>query len=158
MDPSLRSGCEKYYKEYLKSLGKENEFKPNDFIAEQFGDNPKLADDLSNLIIRGVKTATCSSLWEYEAESSAIPHVGLITVVLNGNKESCCIIETTEITIRNYNEVDEVFASEEGEGDLSLKYWQAAHKRFFSRILPAIGKEFSEDMPLVCERFKVVWK
>lgn len=149
---------EEYYKEYLKSLERESEFNSGDFITDSFGDSPELADKLSSLVVSGVKTATCSSLWEYEAEGSVIPVVGLITVVLNGKKEPCCIIETTEITIRNYNEVVEVFASEEGEGDRSLEYWRAAHKRFFTRTLPIIGREFSEDMPLVCERFKVVWK
>jgi uncharacterized protein YhfF len=37
-------------------------------------------------------------------------------------------------------------------------HWEKAHKNFLSRYLPKIGKEFSEDMPLVCERFRVVYK
>lgn len=157
----MRSGFmtpEEYYREYLRSLGKENEFQPGDFIADWFGDSPQLADELLVPILNGIKTATCSAVWEYEKEGSVIPRVGLITVVLDGNKEPRCIIETTEIKVRKYSEVDAEFASEEGEGDRSLEYWRAAHKRFFTRILPAVGREFSEDMPLVCERFKVVWK
>jgi uncharacterized protein YhfF len=54
--------------------------------------------------------------------------------------------------------VDEEFARAEGEGDLSLAYWRRTHKHFFSRSLPAIDREFSEDMPLVCERFRVIYK
>ena len=60
--------------------------------------------------------------------------------------------------IRNYNEVDEEFARTEGEGDLSLRYWREAHQIFFSRVLPKIGKEFSVEMPLVCENFKLIYK
>ena len=149
---------EEYYREYLRSQGKENEFSSNDFIADFFGDSPELADKLLEPILKGIKTATCSAFWEYENEENVMPAVGLKTVVLDGKNEPRCIIETTEITIRMYNEVDEQFAGEEGEGDLSLEYWRDAHKRFFSRTLPAIGREFSEDMPLVCERFKIVWK
>jgi uncharacterized protein YhfF len=81
----------------------------------------------------------------------------LITVVLDGGGEPLCIIEAVEISIRKYNEVDAVFAREEGEGDLSLQYWREVHKNFFSRVLPKIGKEFSEDIPLVCERFRVIY-
>jgi uncharacterized protein YhfF len=33
-----------------------------------------------------------------------------------------------------------------------------AHKNYFSRVLLKIGKEFSEDMPLVCERFRIIYK
>ena len=82
----------------------------------------------------------------------------LITVVLDGRGNPLCIVETNEVTIRKYNEVDDEFAQAEGEGDFSLDYWRQAHKNFFSRILPKIGKEFSEDMPLVCERFQVIYK
>ena len=149
---------EEYYKEYVKSLGRESEFNPEDFITDSFGDSPELADKLSALVVSGVKTATCSSLWEYEIDGSRVPYTGLISVILDGKNEPCCIIETMEITIKKYSEVDKVFASEEGEGDLSLEYWRDAHKRYFSRTLPKIGKEFSEDMPLVCEKFKVIWK
>jgi len=62
------------------------------------------------------------------------------------------------VTIRNYNEVDSDFTREEGEDDLSLNYWRAAHRNYFSRVLPKIGREFSEAMPLVCERFRVIYK
>ena len=55
-------------------------------------------------------------------------------------------------------EVDARFAYEEGEGDRSLEYWQEAHWRFFSRTLPNVGREPTTDMPLVCERFRVVYK
>ncbi|NEQ26775.1 MAG: ASCH domain-containing protein, partial [Microcoleus sp. SIO2G3] len=44
-----------------------------------------------------------------------------------------------------------------GEGDRSLEYWREAHWRYFSRVLPKIGKEPTIDMLLVCERFKVVY-
>ena len=77
---------------------------------------------------------------------------------MDGRNEPLCIVETVEVTIRNYNEVDADFARCEGEGDLSLGYWRDAHRRFFTRILHKLGREFSEDMPLVCERFKVIYK
>jgi uncharacterized protein YhfF len=117
-----------------------------------------MADELGGLIAEGIKTGTCSALWEWEAEGNPIPEVGLITIALDGRGNPLCIVETTEITVRNYNDVDAEFARSEGEGDLSLEYWREAHRSFFSRTLPKIGKEFSEDMPLVCERFRMIYK
>jgi len=117
-----------------------------------------MADELGTLIAQGIKTGTCSALWQWEVEGNPIPKAGLITVVIDGKGEPLCIVETTEVTIRNYNEVDAEFARAEGEGDLSLEYWRKAHKNFFSHILPKIGKEFSEEMPLVCERFNLINK
>jgi uncharacterized protein YhfF len=117
-----------------------------------------MADELGALIVNGTKTATCSSLWEWEAEGESPPETGTVTIVLDGRGEPIGIVETTEVTIRKYNEVEADFAHDEGEGNLSLEYWREAHKNFFSRILPKLVKEFNEDMPLVCERFRLIYK
>lgn len=144
-----------YWQAYIETLPSAE--RDQTFGAESFGDSPELADELLALILSGTKTGTCSCLWEWEAENEALPTPGLKTIVLNGAGEPRCIIETTEVTIRNYADIDEEFAAAEGEGDLSLAYWQDAHWRYFSRVLPSIGKEPSPDMPLVCERFRVIY-
>ena len=111
-----------------------------------FGDGPELADELLDLVIRGIKTATCST--EDEPNTSS---VGERWIVLNGRGTPRCVIETLEVTYRRFGEVDAAFASEEGEGDRSLAYWRDAHRNYFGRL----GR-FSEDMMLMCERFRLV--
>lgn len=148
---------ERYWQAYLTTLDDDTAACRHGYVAEQLGDNPVLANQLGSLIVAGIKTATCSALWEWEAENNPIAEVGLKTIVLDGTDEPLCIIETTEVTIRRYDEVDAVFAAEEGEGDRSLEYWRTAHWNFFSRTLPRIGKQPTLDMPLVCERFRVVY-
>lgn len=147
-----------YWDQFLASLPPDSPYHAKTSVAEGWGDSPQLADELGALIAEGIKTATCSALWEWEAEGNPIPQAGLITIALDGPGEPLCIVETVEVTIRKYNEVDSDFAREEGEGDLSLDYWRQAHKNYFSRVLKKIGKEFSEEMPLVCERFRVIYK
>ena len=147
---------EEFWQSYLAACP-DGEAGQKAYVAERLGDNPELADELAQLIVEGVKTATCSALWEWEAEGNPIPEVGLKTIVLDGRGEPVCIIETTEVTIRPFNDVDEQFAYEEGEGDRSLASWREGHWRFFSRVLPKIGKAPTRDMPLVCERFRVVY-
>jgi uncharacterized protein YhfF len=114
--------------------------------AFAFGDGPELADELLSLVIRGVKTATCST--EDEPNTST---PGERWIVLDGRGEPRCVIETTEVSYRRFGEVDANFAFEEGEGDRSLDYWRGAHRAYFGRQ----GK-FSEDMMLMCERFRLV--
>jgi uncharacterized protein YhfF len=147
---------EAYWNEFLATQPPDSPYHDRSYIAEGFGDNPALADELAALVLSGVKTATCSALWEWEAEGNPIPEVGLLSITLSGAGDPICILETTEVTLRRYNEVDEDFACNEGEGDLSLAYWREAHKQFFSRVLTKIGREFSTDMPLVCEQFRVI--
>ena len=111
-----------------------------------FGDGPELADELLELVLKGIKTATCST--EDEPNTST---PGECWIVLDGRGTPRCVIESTEISYRRYGDVDAAFAHDEGEGDRSLAYWRDAHRRYFGRL----GK-FSEDMTLMCERFRLV--
>lgn len=124
--------------------------------AEGFGIGPEMADKLGALIMQGTKTATCSLLWEYEHEGEPVPHAGQLTIVTAGDGRPLCLIETCSIEIRQFADVDAQFAYEEGEGDRSLAYWRDAHWRFFTQVCDMIGRTPSEDMPLVCERFRVL--
>ena len=111
-----------------------------------FGDGPKLADELLELVLGGVKTATCST--EDEPNTST---PGERWIVRDGRGTPRCVIESVEVSYRRYNEIDAAFAHEEGEGDRSLDHWREAHRRYFTRM----GR-FSEDMMLMCERFRLV--
>ena len=147
-----------YWQKFLSSLPADSCYREKTYETDSFGDSPEMADELGTLVLNGTKTATCSSLWEWEAEGEALPETGSLWIVLDGRGSPMCIAKTVEVTIRKYIEVDAEFAHAEGEGDRSLMYWRQAHKNFFSRLLPTIGKSFSEDMLLVCERFRVIYK
>ncbi len=108
-----------------------------------------MMDTLSELIVSGVKTATCSA---YVPDGEEI-RVGQRAVVLNSRNEPVCTIETTKVEKVPFHKISEAFAYKEGEGDRSLEYWRQEHKRFFEE-----NGGFSEDMMLLCEDIKVVAK
>jgi uncharacterized protein YhfF len=147
-----------YWEGYLATLPEGSPVHDEPYVAEGWGDLPKDADELGALLADGTKTATCSALWEYEAEGEPLPEEGMKTIVLDSNHNPLCIVETTEVEVKPYDEVDARFAYEEGEGDRSLEYWREVHWRVFSRTLARIGKEPATDMPLVCERLRVIYK
>lgn len=126
------------------------------YVADQFGDIAALADELGNLIVRGTKTATCSALWEWEAENP-LPAIGLHTIVLDGQNAPLCIIKITDVIIQPSNAVDALFAWQEGEGDRTLQIWRDEHWHYFTRTFANIGKAPTPDMPLMCERFRVIY-
>jgi uncharacterized protein YhfF len=75
---------------------------------------------LATLVKDRIKTATCGSLWAYECENERIPQAGDLSVITTWASDPVCVIETVEITIKPYNQVDPQFAYDEGEGDRSL--------------------------------------
>ena len=111
-----------------------------------FGDSKALAAELSALVLAGRKTATCWAVSEGEKT-----HVGKRMVMLDGDGVPAAVLETVELTKRRFAEVDAAFAFDEGEGDRSLAYWRAAHRRYFTR-----RGTFAPDMELWCERFQLI--
>ncbi len=150
-----QADIESYWENFLTA---HPSYRGKPYIVEPFGDNPALADELGNLVLSGRKSATCSAVWEYEAKGEPFPQVGTLWLVLDGRGDPMCVVETVELTFRAFHEVDEDFARAEGEDDLSLESWREGHTRFFTRILAPIGRNFSEDIPLICERFRVIYK
>ena len=114
------------------------------------GDSPELADELLALVLEGKKTASCDSLQLMQKDNIPMPKVGDKYLLLDGRQKPAAVIETVEVTIRRFDEIDEAFARAEGEGDLSYEYWRQGHKEYFTR-----NGGFSEDMKLVCERFRL---
>ncbi|QHM75165.1 hypothetical protein C7M52_01114 [Mixta theicola] len=118
--------------------------------AAQMGDSPQLANELADLIVKGIKTASCGSFASYQQEEFA-PRIGSYNIILDGQDTPVCVIRLVSMRLIRFCDVTEEFARKEGEGDLSLEYWRKEHQRFFT----AEGS-FSENMELIAEEFEVV--
>ena len=117
-----------------------------DLETFSFGDGPALADGLAALVLAGRKRATC-----WAATDGKLTEVGKQMVMLDGSGRPRAVIETVDLTLRRFDEVDATFAFDEGEDDRTLASWRAVHTQYFRRL-----GQFAEDMLLWCERFRVV--
>lgn len=122
-----------------------------DAVTFSFGDSPEMADELLALVLAGTKTATSCALAGYGPGGEAMPAVGRRDVVLDGNGRRAAVIETLEVELRRFAEVDALFARDEGEGDRTLAFWRDAHRSYLER-----NGGFSTDVQLVCEGFRLV--
>ncbi len=123
------------------------------YEAWAYGDMP---DELADLTVRGVKTATASALALYALAGEELPQEGDFSVILDSHGEAVCIIRNVRVRILPFQDVDERQAILEGEGDLSLSWWRKAHEAFFQRELAEHNLLFTEDIAVVCEEFEVV--
>jgi uncharacterized protein YhfF len=112
-----------------------------------FGDSPELMDELLELALAGKKTATCWAASEGDKGAA----VGKRWIVKDGQERRRAVLETVELIRRRFGEVDASFAYDEGEDDRTLAGWRTAHRAYFTR-----RGEFSPDMELYCERFRLV--
>jgi uncharacterized protein YhfF len=111
-----------------------------------FGDTPELANELLELVLTGKKSATC---WAASEGDKGVV-VGKRWIIKDGQGRPSAILESVELTRRQFGEVDAAFAYDEGEDDRTLADWCQAHTEYFTR-----RGEFSPDMELYCERFRL---
>ncbi len=121
-----------------------------------FGETPEQADALLDLVLDGTKTATSSALRDHD--DGALPQVGSIDIVLDSSGRPRALLKTTGVEVVAFDEVDEEHARLEGEGDLTLEHWREVHERFFTTTAPEGAEEFAADLPVVLERFEVLYQ
>ena len=126
--------------------------------AWSFGDNPGLADELLSLVLDGTKTATSSAAESYEHDGVPMPAVGDLSILLDGGGWPRALIRTTSVEVVPFAEVPADLAAAEGEDDRSLDSWRREHEVYFRRVLEGTGVEFGPALPVVTERFEVVYQ
>lgn len=130
---------------------------PRFLEAFHFDDNEPSANELAALVLQGRKRATAALLWSHEQEKKPVPRPGDLSIVTDFAGVPQCVIETQRVDVVPFGQVSAEFAATEGEGDGSLAYWRRAHEAFFARECQRLGLEPAPDMPVVCERFEVVF-
>ena len=148
---------EPFWRAYLGSLpdGAQPHLDPEP--VWRFGATDEDATSVGRLVAQGVKTATSGLLWQMEREGLPLSQVGDLAIVADGAGQPLCIIELTEVEIKPFNEVDEQFAYDYGEYGRTLPQWRVASWAFFAPCCAEIGREPSEDMPMVCQRFRRIY-
>ncbi len=144
--------------EYLNSLPVSVAEKYTSFSSDYYCNDEYNANLCAELILRGEKRASCSMEYWYSHEAEPMPQVGHLQVVTDWHGNPVCIIEISSVSTSRYCDVTAEFAAEEGEGDKSIQWWREAHWNFFSKECAELGIEPTQEMMLVLERFKVVYK
>jgi len=146
------------WKKYLSTIGENINNTSKTYESWYFCNNEKDANELAELVKKGIKKATASLHCLYEIENETIPKVGDYIIITNWNGIAQCVIHITNINIIPFKNVTQAFAAKEGEGDKTLSFWRKVHRKFFTLELKEYSKKFSEDMLVICEEFEVVYQ
>ena len=128
--------------------------------VDRFGDSPELADELIELVVSGRKRATAGLLAAYEHDGIPVPVEGDHWVAADGSGTPRVVLRIGDVRVGRLDSVDEDFARDEGEGDLSVAWWLHAHRAFMSREMERLGlptPDGIDAVDVVFERFRVVW-
>lgn len=128
-----------------------------DYTVEHFGDSPRLADELLDLVLSGRKRATAELVADFIARGESVPRIGSHWIACDSSGAPRIVIRSTELRIGGFRSCDAAFAADEGEDDGSLDSWRREHRKYWTRVSAARGSSWSEEDEIVFERFSVVW-
>ena len=146
-----------FWNQFLAQVERPEEAESRFLEAFKVGDCEEDADEGGQLIFSGAKTATSSLLWEYQSAGMNPPAEGDLSIVLDGRGDPVCVVETTWTAVLPFAQVDEQLARDYGEWDGTLETWREECWAYYAVHCRDLNREPSEDMPLVCERFRVVY-
>ena len=121
---------------------------------------PNIADELAALVCIGQKRATAGLLESYAADDDPLPVLGGHLIVTSATGVPVAAVRNVQLDTFAFRDVPDWFAEREGEdegqGEVCLASWKAAHGAFFKRECAAQGRVFDESMQVVCECFDLV--
>ena len=146
---------DQYWNKFIKDTGrKESDRCSGDLIFEAKG---FVSDELIALVISGKKNAFFTTWATYTIDGEPLPLSGELYVVLDRANNPRCIIETESVEIVPFNQVTWEMAKLEGE-DQNLEEWCQKKIEYLEDEGAILGFEFTEDIKLVFQRFKVVYR
>ena len=151
--PGRSDEIETFWLAYQRECG----VKVEGFSATALGPTRALADELALLVGNGVKRAHATLRREFEKDLEALPAPGEHVVVLDGAGHPRAIVRNTHVELRHFDQIDDEFAFNAGEGDLTLRWWLVAHRQQWSEQAEREGFEIGETSELVLEFFDLVW-
>jgi len=151
--PGRRDEIEAFWLAYQKAC----QVNVEGFSATAYGHTRAVADELAALVAEGHKRAHASLERDFEAEGDALPRPGEHVVVLDGRGTPRAIVRLTHVERRYFNEIDDEFAFECGEGDRTLAWWLVAYRQEFAERAESQGFQVGERAVLILEYFDLVW-
>lgn len=151
--PGRRDEIEAFWLDYQRAC----QVRVEGFSATAYGPTRAVADELAALVVEGHKRAHATLERDFEAEGDALPRPGEHVVVLDGRGSPRAIVRLTHVERRYFNEIDDEFAFECGEGDRTLAWWLVAYRQEFAERAESQGFQVGERAVLILEYFELVW-
>ena len=146
---------DEYWEKFLKETGRDSDDRcAGDLFFESKG---FVEAELLSLVLSGRKTAIFTSYSTFAIDGEPLPLAGELYLVVNKKNEPICVIEFDNVQIVPYNEVTWQMASLEGE-DENLEAWREKQREYLEDEGAVVGFEFTPDIKLVFQTFRVVYR
>jgi len=146
---------DEYWERFLKETNRD----PDDRCSGDLFFEAKgfVGTELTALVLAGKKTAIFTSYSTFAIDGEPLPMSGELYLVTDKKNAPVCVIEFENVEIVPYNEVTWEMAKLEGE-DETLEAWREKTKEYLEDEGSIVGFDFTPDIKLVFQKFKVIYR
>ena len=127
------------------------------YKVRHYGNSRAIGDAIIPLVRDGEKTGTFSLAAEFDGKPDDAPSVGDYYVVTDFDGDPALLFRITEIEHVPFVGINATHVQVEGPAARTVEVWRKIHWDYWGSILRARGSEPSEDMPVIFQRFKLLF-
>ena len=113
--------------------------------------------ELNSIVLAGQKTAFFTTLATFTIDGEPLPVSGELYILVDNQNKPLCVLEMESVNIIPFNEVTWDMAQKEGECS-TFGEWKEKMQEYIEDEGHVLGFDYSEDIKLVFQTFKVIYK
>ena len=118
-------------------------------------------EETTGLIISFIKArekvGTFSLPWIMKAENLPMSHEGLPIILLSYDGKPELVVQLTEVFETRFGDIDIEVTSIDGPPVRDPEVWIPLHTNYWNGLLKDYGRSCTDDMPVLVEKFKLVF-
>lgn len=126
------------------------------YVLRRLGNSHALCESLLGMLARGEKTGAFSRPEELAA-AGLTPTAGDYVIFTDYEGNPRCLVRMDECRVMKFRDVGAPQTACESPAARDPEVWRGIHRGYWTPILAAEGREFSEDMPVLYQRFKALY-
>lgn len=125
------------------------------YTVRCMGNDQALSEKLLELVRSGQKTGMFSSPEDLEADGLT-PKPGDFVVFTDFEGRPRCLVRMEECRVMRFADVGPEQTACESPAARDLAAWREIHGRYWTKVLEARGRTFTEDLPILFQRFRLL--
>lgn len=128
----------------------------NSYVVRRMGNAPAIGETLLRLVASGEKTGMFSRPMDLE-RAGIVPQVGDFVIFTDHDDRPRSLVRMEECRLMKFSDVGPAQTACESPAARDVDVWRGIHRRYWAPVLAAEGGSFSEDMPILFQRFRLIY-
>lgn len=146
---------DEYWANFLKNTNRDAEDKCSGDLC--FEGKGFVQSQINSIVLAGQKQAFFTTLATFTIDDEPLPISGELYILVDNQNKPLCVLEIESVNIIPFNEVTFEMVKKEGEC-ATMGEWKEKMQEYIEDEAHVLGFEYSPDIKLVYQTFKVIYK